>query len=71
MLMQPRQTLEQGIYKSFPQPPGGPVLEHLEIEYMPDNREMSVNIRADVNVAADDFQRADSIILFTLLFIPL
>ena len=71
VLMQPRQTLEQRIDKCFPQPPGRPVFQRLEIEYMPDNREMGVNIRTNVNVAADDFQRIDSSVLSILLFIPL
>ena len=66
MLMQPRQTLEQGINKCFPQPPGRPVFQRLQIEHMPDNREMGVNIRANVNIAADDFQRTDSIVLSIL-----
>jgi hypothetical protein len=32
----------------------------LEIEHMPDHREVRINIRTNVNVAVDDFHRDDS-----------
>jgi hypothetical protein len=60
MLMQPRQGIEQGIDKRLPQFAGGPVFELLEIEHMPDHREVRINIRTNVNVAVDDFHRDDS-----------
>ncbi len=69
MVMQPRQILEQRINERLPQPAGGPVFQRLEIEHMPDNRKMGINIRANVDVAADDFHRTDLIVLLILSFI--